>query len=92
MTNRLFSGPSPLRNLPSARAIRHLRYGLGLGQPEFSEAIGCSVASLSDWENGRTIPGRMAQRALQDVARSRGWTLDLDKGLAGDPMLQLTSA
>lgn len=66
-----------LRNNPNARAIRMLRDGMCLSQTDFAELVGCSVASLSAWENGETEPGKLAQRALLHTAHEAGHALDL---------------
>ena len=71
-----------LRNLPFARAIRELRYGVGMLQEEFAADLGCSIAALSAWENGQTQPGRLAERALHDVADEHGWIVNLQAGSA----------
>ena len=41
-----------------ATAARHLR--------EFAKAIGRSMYSISDWENGRAIPRQSSRRQLVD--------------------------
>lgn len=69
-----------LRTLPFARAIRGLREAAGLFQDEFAERVGCSVGSLSAWENGQTQPGKLAARALHDVASELGFDLNLTDG------------
>jgi DNA-binding transcriptional regulator YiaG len=51
-------------------------------QEEFAADLGCSIAALSAWENGQTQPGRLAERALHDVADEHGWTVDLQVGTA----------
>lgn len=68
------------RSLPFARVIRELRENLGLTASEFSVFVGCSTASLSAWENGESAPGRLASRALKQVAYEAGYFLVLDTG------------
>jgi DNA-binding transcriptional regulator YiaG len=52
-------------------------------QAQFAQRIGVTTAAVSRWENGRSIPARMAQRALvrerQEYDRLHDKKTTLDK-------------
>ena len=50
--------------------VRKIRDKLRVSQPEFAIMIGVSVATLRNWEQGRTVP-EGAARALLKVAAKK---------------------
>ena len=56
--------------LPRAADVPHIRRSLGFSQPEFALFMGVSVATLRNWEQGRTYP-EGAARALLKIAAHR---------------------
>jgi putative transcriptional regulator len=50
---------------PNVRAIRRK---LGMSQRLFAEAFGLPLASLRDWEQGRSLPSRPARTLLWMIA------------------------
>ncbi len=52
----------------TARNIRDLRVLLNLTQEQFAREVGVVVDTVHRWENGHAKPGRLARRALQQLA------------------------
>ena len=52
--------------------IRTLRHQLRMTQEEFAHAIAVTVSTVNRWENAHAEPSRLAWRAVEDLARSRG--------------------
>ena len=44
--------------------IRRLRQELNMTQESFAHEIGVTFATVNRWENGRTIPNKVAQKVL----------------------------
>jgi putative transcriptional regulator len=55
-----------MRRVPRPRIIRMT---LGLTQEEFAERFGLSLATVRDWEQGRTEPDQASQTLLKLIAR-----------------------
>lgn len=49
----------------NADEIKALRKRLGLNQTDFADTLGSSRKSVSDWENGRRKPIKMAILAMR---------------------------
>lgn len=45
--------------------IKAIRVGAGRKQEEFAKDIGCGIASLKRWENGRVIQNQIADQAIR---------------------------
>ncbi len=45
--------------------IRRLRQELNMTQESFAHEIGVTFATVNRWENGRTIPNKVAQKVLR---------------------------
>ena len=45
--------------------IRQLRQDLNITQENFAHEIGVTFATVNRWENGRTIPNKVAQKVLK---------------------------
>lgn len=44
--------------------IKAIRTMTGMNQEQFAKALGTTVLSINRWENGKTVPNKMAQRQL----------------------------
>ena len=51
-------------------SIRDLRIRLGLTQEEFADALAITVSTVNRWENGHTIPRKLAWRAIERLTRA----------------------
>lgn len=49
--------------------IRQIRYIAGMNQEQFAKAIGTSTLSINRWENGKTLPNKMAQIQLFEFCK-----------------------
>ncbi len=45
--------------------IKEVRRQLALTQEELAHAIGVSFATVNRWENGRTVPSKLAQATFE---------------------------
>ncbi len=52
-------GVSYMKNL-----IKSIRTSAGMNQEQFASSLGTTVLSVNRWENGKTIPNKMAQKQL----------------------------
>jgi putative transcriptional regulator len=59
------TGGSPTRMVPRARTIRR---ALGLSQEEFATRFHIPLATLRDWEQGRSDPDQTAQAYMRAIA------------------------
>lgn len=41
--------------------VKEVRRQLGLSQEEMAHALGVSFATVNRWENGKTVPSKLAQ-------------------------------
>jgi transcriptional regulator with XRE-family HTH domain len=58
------------RQLPLGDKIRHARERLGLTQQELADLLRVDRGSVSNWERGRTRPGRYLLAALETILGS----------------------
>jgi DNA-binding transcriptional regulator YiaG len=49
--------------------VRELRLGLNMTQENFAHEIGVTFATVNRWENGRTLPNKVAQKVLKQMER-----------------------
>jgi len=42
--------------------VKDVRKQLGLSQEELAHALGVSFATVNRWENGKTVPSKLARR------------------------------
>jgi putative transcriptional regulator len=55
------------------KTVKEVRRQLGLSQEELAHALGVSFATVNRWENGRTVPSKLAQRQFEQFcAQKRG--------------------
>ncbi|KKD36209.1 MAG: helix-turn-helix transcriptional regulator [Limnoraphis robusta] len=52
--------------------VRTLRQRLGLSQKQFGEKLGVVFQTVNNWENGRTMPTRMAQMLIRQQLEKMG--------------------
>jgi len=45
--------------------VKEVRRQLALSQEELAQALGVSFATVNRWENGRTVPSKLAQRQFE---------------------------
>lgn len=50
--------------------VKKLRQDMGLSQAEFAERYGFNVATLRDWEQGRSSPDKSAATLLSVISHS----------------------
>ena len=51
--------------------IRTIRNKANLNQEQFAKSLGTTVLSINRWENGKTIPNKMAQAQLYEFCKAR---------------------
>ena len=57
-------------------AIVELRAVLGVSQEELAKMLGVSFSSVNRWENGRTIPTKIAQVKLNKLFKENSIKLE----------------
>lgn len=57
--------------------VKEVRRQLGLSQEELAHALGVSFATVNRWENGKTVPSKLAQRQFALFCEAKG----IDSGL-----------
>jgi putative transcriptional regulator len=50
-------------NFPAT--VKEVRRQLALSQEELAHALGVSFATVNRWENGKTVPSKLAQRQFE---------------------------
>ncbi|MGA7614875.1 MAG: helix-turn-helix domain-containing protein [Thermoanaerobaculia bacterium] len=58
-----------LKNFPET--VREVRRQLALSQEELAHALGVSFATVNRWENGKTVPSKLAQRQFEQFCKHR---------------------
>jgi transcriptional regulator with XRE-family HTH domain len=48
-----------------AAMVKEVRQQLGLSQEELAHALGVSFSSINRWENGKTLPSKLARRQFE---------------------------
>ena len=51
--------------------IKAIRSAANMNQEQFSSALGTTTLSINRWENGKTLPNRMAQTQLYNFCKDR---------------------
>ena len=66
-----------LENLPGL--VKEVRRQLGLSQEELAHALGVSFATVNRWENGKTMPSKLARKQCSAfvAAQTRNGKLSL---------------
>jgi len=47
------------------KTLKDLRRQLDISQEELAQALGVSFATVNRWENGKTVPSKLAQRQYE---------------------------
>lgn len=58
--------------------VKEVRRQLALSQEELAHALGVSFATVNRWENGKTVPSKLAQRQFIAFCETKG----IDPGLS----------
>ncbi len=64
-----------VRAKSSGQRIRTIRRALEMTHVEFAFYLGVSVGTLSRWENGKTVPSKLAEQALRTMCVDHGFDL-----------------
>jgi len=59
-----------MKDTEFSRYTRALRRTLAMNQTEFAVRVGVSIATVQNWEQGRTKAGRMGMMLIRAVERS----------------------
>ena len=51
--------------------IKAIRFAANMNQEQFASALGTTPLSINRWENGKTLPNRMAQTQLYNFCKER---------------------
>lgn len=51
--------------------VKQVRRRLGLSQEELAQALGVSFATVNRWENGKTVPSKLAQRQFEQFCAAQ---------------------
>ncbi|MEH2451017.1 helix-turn-helix domain-containing protein [Nostoc sp.] len=63
---------SVTKGLESLDLIRELRQQLNLSQKQFATRLGVSFKTVNRWQNGHTVPSRIALKLIQEMLRKMG--------------------
>ncbi|MBR6917078.1 MAG: DUF3990 domain-containing protein [Clostridia bacterium] len=62
--------------------IKQIRAYLNMSQTEFADHLNVAFASINRWENGRTVPNKLAQTRIYEICKADGvpvYDLALDR-------------
>ncbi len=51
--------------------VKEVRRKLALTQEELAHALGVSFATVNRWENGKTVPSKLAQRQFEQFCEQK---------------------
>lgn len=51
--------------------VKEVRRQLALSQEELAHALGVSFATVNRWENGKTVPSKLAQRQFERFCKQK---------------------
>ncbi len=51
--------------------VKEVRRQVGLSQEELARALGVSFATVNRWENGKTVPSKLAQRQFEQFCKDQ---------------------
>ncbi len=51
--------------------VKEVRRRLGLSQEELAHALGVSFATVNRWENGKTVPSKLARRQFEQLCKEK---------------------
>ena len=64
--------------------VKEVRRQVGLSQEELAHALGVSFATVNRWENGKTVPSKLAQRQFEQFCKDQVKKGSLDKNEVGN--------
>lgn len=64
--------------------IKQIRLNLNLSQMAFAEQLGVSFSTVNRWENEKSVPNRLATKAIKKLAEEQIVNDDLIKMLEND--------
>lgn len=70
------------------KLIREIRQRAGINQAQFAKALGTTTLSINRWENGKTLPNKMAQTQLFEFCKKHD--IDLFDFIANEVSMQAT--
>ncbi len=53
------------------KQVKEVRRQLGLSQEELAHALGVSFATVNRWENGKTVPSKLALRQFDQLCAEK---------------------
>jgi putative transcriptional regulator len=53
--------------MENAKAIKELRYRLGMTQEQLAVALGVTVSAVHRWESGKAQPSPLAIKAMETI-------------------------
>ena len=59
--------------------VKHLRQSLGISQEELAHALNVSYVTINRWENGKTVPNKMAKKVFYTFCEQRGVSIQEDR-------------
>ena len=64
-----------------SNTVKEVRRKLALSQEELADALGVSFATVNRWENGKTVPSKLAQRQFEQFCKEnvKKGTLAMDE-------------
>ncbi len=64
-----------------SNTVKEVRRKLALSQEELAHALGVSFATVNRWENGKTVPSKLAQRQFEQFCKEnvKKGTLAMDE-------------
>jgi putative transcriptional regulator len=51
------------------KTVKEVRRQLALSQEELAHSLGVSFATVNRWENGKTVPSKLAQRQFEQFCK-----------------------
>ncbi|PIE74045.1 MAG: transcriptional regulator [Deltaproteobacteria bacterium] len=54
-----------------SKMLKEVRRQLALSQEELAHALGVSFATVNRWENGKTVPSKLAQRQFEQFCKQK---------------------
>ncbi|MDZ8183978.1 MAG: helix-turn-helix domain-containing protein [Nostoc sp. ChiSLP02] len=63
---------SATKQLEILDLIKELRQQLNLSQKQFAVRLGVSFKTVNRWENGHTVPSRLARKLIEETIRQMG--------------------
>lgn len=63
---------SVTKRLEILNLIPELRQQLNLSQKQFAVRLGVSFKTVNRWENGHTVPSRIALKLIEEMLRKMG--------------------